>query len=87
MSKPYLREPLTVFRHEFADIEATATLLKEKLWVLAEQMEEVMKEYALEDPLISKEYEQAYDILEEFATNFSFNIDDYKKAIKKGMGE
>ncbi len=80
-----MREPLTVFRNEFAEIEATAILLKKKLWVLAEQMEEGMKEFALEDPLISKEYEQAYDILEEFATNFSFNIDDYKKAIKRGM--
>ena len=82
-----MREPLTVYRNEFAEIEAMGKEFHEKIWTLMDQMEEGMKEFALEDPLISKEYEQAYDILEEFATNFSFNIDDYRKAIKKGRGK
>ena len=87
MSKPYLLEPLTVYRNEFAEIEAMGKEFHEKIWVLMDQMEEGMKEFALEDPLIAKQYENAYDILEALATNVSMSFDMYLVSVKKGKGE
>lgn len=87
MSKPYLQEPLTVYRNEFAEIESMGKEFHSKLWNLIDQMEETMKEYALEDPLIAKQYENAYDILEALATEVAISFDSYLVSVKKGKGE
>lgn len=82
-----MRTPISVYLQEYKEVISIADKLYDKLHVLMLQMEEGMDEFALEDPVISKEYEDAYDILEQLATNVSIEIEDFKNTVKKGMGE
>lgn len=82
-----MRTPISVYLQEYKQVIDIADTLYDKLHILMLQMEEGKEEFAIEDPAISKEYEDAYDILEQLATNVSIEIEDFKNTVKKGMGE